>query len=495
MEPANSTLAAMEPFGLDIWMTGVLREYENVRRGFTTESVHDLRVALRRCRSIADGFMTLDPHPAWKQMKSEGKELFLQLGELRDTQVMQEWVQRIAPFPDEASLRMNGYLTDRENRLKTSASEAIRNFDRKKWSSRIRLLSGRIRLIPPESMVYRHIALERWCEVRELHRQALRNRSHRAYHLMRIGLKKFRYTIENFLPALHALWGEELRELQDLLGDMHDLCVLWQTALAIQAIRDETVRLQWRHRILEERNLRLEKYRGMMAGKSSRLLVWRSALPETDRIKNDAVERIRVWASFRDPDSAHSERVTRLALQLFDQLGLLAIIPKSDMDARGTLEAAGLLHDVGMSAGRKKHQLASYRLIRKLIPPLGWNAEDLRFAALIARFHCGALPRPEQKAFAGLSDAHRNIVFLLSGILRLANAFDFLRRRQIRRLKLEYVNGVLHILASGYSPNDASAEKIAAARHLLEVVCRTPIVIEQQCEPIRNASRLLSVRK
>jgi CHAD domain-containing protein len=479
MELANSTPAAIESMGLDVWMTRVLRECENVRRGFAPEPVHDLRVALRRCRSIADGFMALDPHPAWKQMKNEGKRLFLQLGELRDTQVMQEWVQRIALFPDEASIRMNVYLADQENRLKTSASEAIRDFDQKKWGSWIRLLSGRTQRIRPESMAYRHIALERWCEVRELHRQALRNRSYRAYHRMRIGLKKFRYTIENFLPALHASWGDELRELQGLLGGMNDLHVLWQTALAIQAIRDETIRLQWRHRILEESHLRLQKYREMMVGKSSRLLLWRSALPGTDRIKIAALERLRAWVSFRDPDVAHSEQVVQLALQLFDQLNLLDLMPKMDMDARGILEVAALLHDAGMSVGRKKHWLASYRLICKLIPPLGWSAEDLRFAALTARFHRGALPRPEQKAFSSLSDAQRNMVFLLSGILRLANAFDFLHQRRTRHLKLKYASGVLRIMASGYSPNDASAEKLAAARHLLEVVCRTPILIEQ----------------
>jgi exopolyphosphatase/guanosine-5'-triphosphate,3'-diphosphate pyrophosphatase len=170
--------------------------------------------------------------------------------------------------------------------------------------------------------------------------------------------------------------------------------------------------------------------------------------------------------------------VTRLALQIFDQLSLLDFIPKTDMDARGILQAASLLHDVGMSVGRKKHWLDSYRLICKLVPPLDWSAEDLRFTALTARFHRGALPRPEQEEFSSLSDAHRNIVFLLSGILRLANAFDFMHQRRTRQLKLKYANGILRIMASGYSPTDASADKLAAARHLLEMVCRFPIVIE-----------------
>jgi hypothetical protein len=48
----------------------------------------------------------------------------------------------------------------------------------------------------------------------------------------------------------------------------------------------------------------------------------------------------------------------------------------------------------------------------------------------------------------------------------------------MRQLKLKLTGGVLHITASGYSPSDASAEKLAAARHLLEVACRLPILIE-----------------
>jgi CHAD domain-containing protein len=478
MELANSTLAETEPIGLDIWMTRVIRECENTQRGFAPESIHDLRVALRRCRSIAGGFMTLDPHPAWKQMKNEGKRLFQQLGALRDTHVMQEWVQRIAPFADEASIRLNSYLAEQKSRLKTSASEAIHDFDQKKWASWIRLLSERARYIPPGSMVYRHIAIERWVETRELHHQALRNRSHNAYHRLRIGLKKFRYTVENFLPALHASWGEELRDLQHLLGDRHDLYVLWQTAMAIQAIRDKTTRLQWRQRILEESNLRLEKYREMMVGKSSRLLAWRLALPDSDQIKIAALAHLRTWAFFRDTDFAHSEHVAKLALQIFDDMAHLDLIPNTDLDARAILEAAALLHDVGMSIARKKHALASYRLICKLDPPLGWSAEDLRYVALIARFHRGALPHSEQKEFSDVSDEHRKIVFMLSGILRLANAFDSRHQRQIRRLKLNQTGGVLHLTASGYSPNDPSAEKLAAARHLLEVVCHLPILIE-----------------
>ncbi len=55
----------------------------------------------------------------------------------------------------------------------------------------------------------------------------LRNRSAVAYHQLRIGIKRFRYTVENFLPERHQQWSRDLRDLQDALGEVHDFDVLW----------------------------------------------------------------------------------------------------------------------------------------------------------------------------------------------------------------------------------------------------------------------------
>ena len=76
--------------GLRFWMERVLEECDRASAGFAPDPVHDLRVALRRCRSIVDGFIALDPDPAWKEMKKAGRLLFSRLGELRDVHVMQE---------------------------------------------------------------------------------------------------------------------------------------------------------------------------------------------------------------------------------------------------------------------------------------------------------------------------------------------------------------------------------------------------------------------
>src|SRR5712691_8234184 len=81
-----------QSLGFAYWMLRVPEECQRAVSALAADPVHDLRVALRRCRSMADGLMAIDPDPSWKDMKKAGKTLFRSLGELRDVQVMMEWV-------------------------------------------------------------------------------------------------------------------------------------------------------------------------------------------------------------------------------------------------------------------------------------------------------------------------------------------------------------------------------------------------------------------
>jgi HD-GYP domain-containing protein (c-di-GMP phosphodiesterase class II) len=391
---------------------------------------------------------------------------------------MLEWSRRLVPVESGIPLVLSDFLANQEMQLKEAASEALQSFNQKKWAAWSQRLSRRAQHLPLEGMALQHLALERWSVAYGLHRQAMRNRTHASYHRLRIGLKKFRYVVENFLPSLHESWGGDLRQLQDLLGEMHDLHVLWQTLLAIKAFRSEAVRTKWHQRILEESGLRLEKYRRMMLGEESLWRIWQSDLPKAGRIRIAALSRLRVWASYRDPDFGHSEHVAKLALQIYDGLDSLGFLQSMQQpDARFWLEAAALTHDVGKNKIQKKHEIASYRMIRKFGSSPGWSVEILRCVALIARFHRGALPRPDQKAFAHISSDQRKAIMLMCGILRLANAFDSLYHRRIRRLIIDQTAETICIQAPGCTENDTFAEKLAAARHLLEVACRRPILI------------------
>jgi CHAD domain-containing protein len=486
--PTEST---KKKFGLAFWMERVIEECDRASEAFAPDPVHDLRVALRRCRSIADGIRVMDPDPSWKEMKQAGKRLFRKLGELRDIHVMQDWVHHLDSPGDPVTGALLQLFTTRETQQQREALEALQEFDRKQWGRWRSSLPRRMARFQPGSLIFRHLALEGWTNAYGLHRQALRNASQVGFHRLRIGLKRFRYIVENFLPTQHVAWSDDLKHVQDLLGEVHDLDVLWSVAARAGVFPDAEARSRWQQRIKQERAQRIETYRKRTIGKDSLWQVWRADLPNRKEIESAALLRLKLWASFLDPDFHHSEHVSRLALQLYDGLPKDSKVAASQLQDRAILHVAALLHDVGRSKDEKGHHKASYRMIRRLTPPLGWQGQDLLTAGIIARFHRGALPSAGQRALADLTPGQRKDVSRLAGILRLANAFDVSRDGRIRRLEVKFEKGFLLIAAQGYSPRHPTAETIAAARHLLETVCRCPIMVK----PMRLTSAEASDRR
>ncbi|HEY3971982.1 MAG TPA: CHAD domain-containing protein [Candidatus Sulfotelmatobacter sp.] len=527
--------------GLRHWMGQVLAECEHVAADFSPDPVHDLRVALRRCRSLADGMIAIDPGRDWKAMKKAGKKLFQRLGALRDVQIMMEWIDKLHPahretasadgvadptsaVPEETyasrefaevetmepaepqqhdpAQALLAILRGREIEQKREARAALEEFDRKQWKQWCKTLPLRAARVRPGSAVFKHLALERWTDARELHTRALRNRSQVAFHTLRIGIKRFRYIVENFLPTEHKAWSDDLKHLQDLLGEVHDLDVLWATALACRVFPDEESRKRWHARIVEERTRRIDEYRQKTVGEHSLWNVWRAGLPQGKQVSAIAKQRMRLWAKALDPDFAHSERVATLAVELYDGLvaaGLLqsgAPGSENDEDARFSVQIAALLHDVGKSAANKGHHKESYELIRNHGSPLGWKPEYLQRAAAVARFHAGALPTRSHKALRDLLPEEQRITIQLAAILRLANAFDDAHDGHIGRVRIENVNipkrranGFLRkptklapneavvIGAEGFIAGSSTAQAVAAERYLLETVLRRPVSV------------------
>jgi len=458
-------------------MERVLVECDRAAAGFEPDPVHDLRVALRRCRSLADGLMVMDPDSSWKDMKKSGKRLFQALGDLRDMQVMAEWIQKLGDAEDPVTIKLLEHVRAREAACKQEAFKDLQQFDRKRWRQWSRSLPRRAARARSGSVVFRHLALEKWTAAYDLHKRALRTRSQTALHRLRIGIKRFRYTVENFLPRQHAAWGSDLKGLQDLLGEVHDLDVLWATALRTAAFPDPESRQRWREKLDQEQQHRITRYREKMVGKRSLWRVWRMELPSGPRLRAAAMGRLRVWASYLDPDVRHSQRVAQFALLLYDGLktaGLLA--QNTGHDSHAVLHAAALLHDVGKSKGDANHQKDSFRLIRGLPPPLGWTARELELVAVVARYHRGALPHQRDKSLQRLDFSDRHVALQLAGVLRLANALDTGRAVE-PRIAVNLQDHAVVLQAAGYSALDRSAERIAAARHLLETVLRRPVLM------------------
>ncbi len=464
--------------GLAYWADRVLQECDHASVSFAADPVHDLRVAIRRCRSMADGFLSVDPDPAWKQMKRLAKPLFSSLGELRDTQVMLEWVAKLSDPGDAVGASLSSALTQKETALKSAAQHALAGFDRNHWASLNAHLAKRTDRIPLEGLVFQHLALERLTDAQRLHRQALRNRSSVAYHQLRIGIKRFRYTVENFLPQRHEQWSRDLRDLQDALGEVHDLDVLRAILRAHHDIAADE-RQRWQQRISEERQKRLDLYRHRMLGSHSLWKVWRSHLPKGSELEKAAMEKLRCWASFLDPDVAHSARVTQIALQLFDALARSETVPNT-ADDRRILDAAAILHEVGRSKvtdGAGGHQKRGQRMVAKLTPPLGWSTDDMQCLAALVRYHRGALPLATNSSFVGLTSKRRSELMFLIGILRLANAFDDEHDARVSNVTVERQNSLVVVYAEGLQRMSRNGERLAQARYLIETMTRLPFMI------------------
>jgi CHAD domain-containing protein len=478
--------------GLGHWMKLVLQECDRAHIALDVDAVHDLRVALRRCRSIADGLMMIDPSPSWRQMKRAGRRLFRGLGALRDAQVMSEWVRRLAPEDDSERKLLLGLLAEEESQHKVLAGGALRNFDTKRWRKWSRELPARSAQLEVGTLVFKQLALERWTEARDLHRQAVRNRSQVAFHRLRIGIKRFRYIVENFLPQQHEMWSSDLKELQDVLGEVHDLDVLRASVRSVNAFSGPDSRTRWQGTVQSMRNERIARYRERMLGSHSLWSTWRADLPQGEQIQAAAMTRLKVWASFLDPDVKHSQHVAELARQVFDGLQGLGLMSVNEQpEPRAILLTAAFLHDVGLAQRCKGHHKASFRMITKLAPPLGWSSEDLLLVATVVRFHRGGLPFLEREPLRELAAGKRQLAKLLAGILRFADAFDNLHDGHVRTLRVENKNGILLVSAAGYRAMSQTGQHVAAARHLLEVVLQKPVLVR----PLRGRVRHLPAPK
>ena len=464
--------------GLQYWMERVVKEAEKAGDGFAADPVHDLRVAIRRCRSMADGFRMLDPHPAWKKIRRAAKSLFTALGDLRDVQVQMEWVQHLGAEGDPVRDRLMAHFHQREQELKATAATALAAFDAKLWLVWAEELEPRVQGIAVGGEAFQVIALERWLEAHRLHGVAMKNRSAPALHALRIGIKKFRYIVENFLPVLHDAWIKDLKAMQDVLGEIHDLDVLAATARTIRAYANPQERGAWRNVIVKERTARLEKYRAKMLGRESLWATWRVGLPSGEALRKAIVKKFEMWASLREEDHLHTEGVLDVSVKLFDFLTGEKVLAAPDVDGvaqRDLLTVAVLGHEAGRIKNGRHHK-AVVKVFEELDVPPGWSVLHLRIAGLVARYHTGAPPNDGHAVYGGLRKSAKNVVDRLAGIIRLADALER-QRNGIGEVTLVRDGAAIVLKAAGVSERTKQAERIAAARHLLESVSGMAVVV------------------
>ena len=181
----------------------------------------------------------------------------------------------------------------------------------------------------------------------------------------------------------------------------------------------------------------------------------------------ELAERCNYW-----PD--HSQQVARMALGLFDQTHTAHGLGGRE---REWLEFAALLHDIGVHISYGRHHKHSYYLVKNG-DLRGFDPEEVEVMALVTRYHRRGLPKRSHGGFGELSRDLRQIVKMLSAMLRVAESLD--RSHQQSVASLEIVPGGQDYLLRLKSTGDSELEVWAAQRSVapLEGILRRIIRFE-----------------
>ncbi len=130
-------------------------------------------------------------------------------------------------------------------------------------------------------------------------------------------------------------------------------------------------------------------------------------------------------------EKRHSHQVAALALRIFDQTMPLH---KLGIREREFLEAASLLHEVGLFVSHAQHHRHSYYLIRNA-ELLGFTENEKETIANIARYHRKSHPKIKHEGYSKLSADDQLTVKKLSSILRIADGLDRTHSAAVRDVR------------------------------------------------------------
>ena len=223
--------------------------------GKDTHGVRKVRVSLRRMRSALPIFRAAFPRTVTDPWAKELKWAATQLGPARDLDVLiherlseqpdDAGKEKLAAFAkqsrDEAYAQMRAMLdSKRYASFKLKFSKWIKN---KAWRDD---LSGKNRRLLKKNIVPFAVKALNKCERRVLKAGSnIKSRPDEELHRLRIQCKKLRYAAEFFTPLFERermrTYINRLKELQDMLGMMHDIAVIKEGMLGplLASVKDK----------------------------------------------------------------------------------------------------------------------------------------------------------------------------------------------------------------------------------------------------------------
>lgn len=175
-------------------------------------------------------------------------------------------------------------------------------------------------------------------------------------------------------------------------------------------------------------------------------------------------------------EAMHTHQVTRLALRIFDQM---RTYHRMGVTERFWLETASILHDIGWVDGWRGHHKSSLRIILQTSMLPFTNNERLVIGS-VARYHRKALPDERHDHFNALSFHNRQVVKMLSAILRVADGLDTSHQSLVKDVNVKCSTRKISIVCLMDLPV-AGEQKISEEKaNLMELVFNRKVAITWQ---------------
>ena len=221
-----------------------VKEYKNLSKDFSEKNIHNLRVAYRRLKSV---YYVLEIYgfKVDKILRKDVKEIFKILGEMRDYQVNINLLKNlyfIKEVPNEIEekilLEIEKDGIKLRKRIRRNKKEIIKLL--KKEEKRIKKHFKRT-----SEKEAAKIIINMYHQLNEnvIKKKIQLSEDIQTYHDLRLSVKKLRYFLENF-SLIEEISGEkigELKNMQELLGDINDLDVLKNTLKNLEIFPDEKI--------------------------------------------------------------------------------------------------------------------------------------------------------------------------------------------------------------------------------------------------------------
>lgn len=438
------------------------------------DPVHDIRVSIRRLNA-AIALVEKIGGLLRGNIRIQLKKLMSPLGKLRDAQIKMEWIRYFSGVPDQAVSQILKSLQNEESGLIAETTGNIKDFPIDiigNFSPTDMIDDAEKRIAQASSTFAEHCDEELQNLLSGFAKSVNRfNRSGkiRDLHRARIALKKFRYTVEIFLPLFSNFDYELLQYFQTAIGDTHDVEILLQhlklagggkknaESESITALKTE---------IDAFFNSQLAEIKKKLKGDGRLTDKWRRQMNKSKASKKKSKleivkpEIISLCERF-DPDPPHAAHVAGLALVIFDNLEKIGLM-NLGKQYRTLFEFGCLLHDIGWVDGQRTHHKRSFEIICNSELPV--SKENKNIIALVARFHRKADPEA-QPAYLKLTKKERGIVLKLAAMIRIADVLDRSHDGKAKILKIESMQDCLLIGVSKGTlssiPETAMAKKTA----------------------------------